>query len=388
MLPGDTDDFRALCEALIANGHVSRVQPKQFADFPYDAGLLFPSRLAVALREAEIEQDHESRSRLLSLQKALRPSWKARGAPNPYAALIVADGDRMGEFVDRASSAEMHRRITEAVAAFSDQVPVIARQHTGQSIYNGGEDMMLLLPLDRIVDGARALSRCFAESMREIGAAVRGDSGSVQPPSLRVGAAICHVLEPLGLIRARADAAEKAAKGSGPASRQGDALALALTLRTGHLVQARFPFGSTFAATDPAAPGGFEHFARWCAAYGRDVRASAAASACARDDGFGSLPGRMGYDLRALVERNRRLRLADTVVDAEFRGLCARAQSSGGTRKLAPAMIEALQARSESLKKSVGGSDPAARALLLLADELILARWLSAATDLSREEAA
>jgi len=316
--------------------------------FPYDAGLLFPEQFAIA--EQESQANTAAKDALADLGAVLKPLWKRHGRPCPYGALLIADGDRMGRFVDKAQSAEEHTRISAAVAAFADQVPPIAHDFGGQCVFAGGEDLTVLLPLAGVVAGAFALQQAFEQAMASVVAdLVKGDQDAC--PTLRVGAAICHVLEPLGVIRQRAAAAEKFAKGAAGAPGQGNALGLKLHIRSGHEIGLRLRFD------DQEGRAGLE---RWREGYEKQ-----------------RLPGRLAYDTRAIALHGRAFGTSPGVAEGEFRRLLDRARQGGGSEKIEDALRQQLESRRVTL--AADASDPSG--LLRLADELILARWLSAATE-------
>lgn len=316
--------------------------------FPYDAGLLFPERFAIA--EQESQKNTAAQGALADLGAVLKPLWKRHGRPCPYGVLLIADGDRMGRFVDKAQSEQEHTRISDAVAAFADQVPQIARDFGGQCVFAGGEDLTVLLPLAGVVDGAFKLQQAFDQAMaRVVEDLVKGDQDA--RPTLRVGAAICHVLEPLGLIRQRAAAAEKFAKGEAGTPGQGNALGLKLHIRSGQEIGLRLRFDDR--------PGRIA-INDWRAAYAKQ-----------------RLPGRLAYDTRAIALRGRAFGASPGVAEGEFRRLLGRARQGGGSKKIEDALREKLESRHTTL--AAEASDPGG--LLRLADELILARWLSAASE-------
>lgn len=333
-----------------------------YSRFPFDAGLLFPERLQQAISQATAGAQEAARKALLNLQHALKSITPRHGSPNPYMALVVADGDRMGTFIDQARTAEEHSEISAAVAAFADRVPKVARDHGGHCLFNGGEDLTVLFPLDGVVNGARSLARAFDEQMkglieRFVGAARMNPDDA---PSLRVGAAICHVLEPMGVIRQRADLAEKFAKGEAGVTGQGNALGLQLHVRAGHVIQIRFRFDDESA---------FRSLDRWMAAY---------------DEGH--FPARVAYDTRAAGVFQLQLLKGDPVQEtqeharamalAEFKRLLTRANESGGGKSVSEENVSVLLRREQELQESVDESTP--HGLLSLGDELILSRWLSA----------
>lgn len=320
--------------------------------FPYDGGLLFPERYAVA--EQENQKNPAAIAALADLGDVLRPLWKRYGRPCPYGVLLIGDGDRMGRFVDQAQSAADHRRISDAVAAFADRVPQLARDFGGQCVFAGGEDLTVILPLAAVVDSAFALHQAFTAAMAAVVAELVQDDADARP-TLRVGAAICHVLDPLGVIRQRAAAAEKFAKGEAGAPTQGNALGLKLHIRSGHEIGLRLRFD------DPA---GRQALGEWQAGYARQ-----------------RLPGRLAYDTRAIALHCSAIGANAGVAEGEFRRLLDRARQGGGARPIDDALREQLDRRRATLAGDAFLRATDATGLPRLADELILARWLSAATE-------
>lgn len=322
-----------------------------YKDFPYDAGMLFPERLERAKRDAkEANEDERALPALENLAEKLRPILKKYGQPCPYAVLVVADGDRMGKFVDTAQEAEQHTQISAAVARFADRVPQVARDCRGHSIFNGGEDLTVLFPLGDAVKGARELALAFETEMKDVVAKFAKEAEA--KPTLRVGAAICHVLEPLGKIRNLANAAEKYAKGEAGTDAQGNALGLKLHERSGHEISVRLSF-------DDAAA--FKHFGELQEAYSD-----------------GAVPGRLAYDTRSIAMQCKVIGVSPEVSEAEFLRLLERAQQRGGAEKISETIRAALKARQKVLREKNDKADPSG--LFRLADELIVARWLAAKT--------
>lgn len=329
--------------------------------FPYDGGLLFSERYDIAARDCQ--GNAAAITALADLGKVLRPLWKRYGRPCPYGVLLIADGDRMGRFVDQSQSAADHQRVSDAVAAFADRVPQLARDFGGQCVFAGGEDLTVFLPLAAVVDSAFALHEAFTTAMAAVVADLARDDADARP-TLRVGAAICHVLEPLGVIRQRAAAAEKFAKGEAGSPAQGNALGLKLHIRSGHEIGLRLRF-------DDAA--GRAALAAWQAAYTQR-----------------HLPGRLAYDTRAIALHCRATGASTGVAAGEFRRLLDRARQGGGAEKIDDELRKQLDERRAALAGDAAATaadataDAAHRAdatgLQRLADELILARWLSAAT--------
>lgn len=356
--------LREAYEPLVNLGWATRTAGNAgiYGAFPYDAGLLFGGALEQALQEAQREPNAEAASALGALKALLA---RERTRPNPYVALMVADGDRMGVFVDKAQQRTEHSDISAAIATFADQVPAIAREHRGHAIFNGGEDLMVAFPLLSAVAGARALSAAFDAAVKQMVDALMplpaDRSGGI--PTLRAGIAICHVSEPMGFIRGAAERAEKFAKGEQGSAKQGNALGLRLHVRAGHEVPARFSFD------DEAA---FSAFAAWMDAYrGKDRAFSGRVAYDIREVGLHLeilLSGNPPADTRAM---------AADIANNGFERVLTRAERSGGGARLDAALCNALRARRDALG-AASTSTSIADTYIALGNELVLARWMSA----------
>lgn len=129
-----------------------------------------------------------------------------------YFAVLVADGDKMGQLLQDKTQAQ-HRKISGQLDDFTSKANQLVIQYHGQMVYAGGDDVMALLPVTTAVECARQLSEAFRHT-------VRG--------TLSAGIAIVHYREPLSVSLERARAAEKAAKDAGR-----DRLSIALHTRGG-----------------------------------------------------------------------------------------------------------------------------------------------------------
>ncbi len=324
-------------EPLVALDLATRARSAVFEDFPFDAGLVYAERLERARREVVDDADDARIAAIDRLREVLRPLWRAFGSPNPYVALLMADGDQMGKCVGSARSAADHEAITRAVSGFADSAIKILAAHDGQAIYAGGEDVLGMIPMASALSAPSELAQAFKE-------AVDGLPGHIDRPTLRVGVVIAHMLEPLGTLRDWAQKAEAFAKGEAGSPTQGNALGLRLHVRAGHVVELRMPFSDDE---------DFQALGHWIAAYVA-----------------GDFPSRLGYDARGL-ELDRRLRhLPDGIARAGFTRLLERARESGGGAALAGHWQPMLEERLARL----GGS------LERLGTELIFARWVSART--------
>lgn len=133
--------------------------------------------------------------------------------PQPYLAILVADGDRMGELIARQEEPETHRQLSRTLDTFAQEARKIVQNYYGFMVYSGGDDVLAFLPVNQAIACAQDLSEEFRHH-------VRG--------TLSAGIAVVHYREPLSISLERARNAEKAAKNSGR-----DALAVALHTRGG-----------------------------------------------------------------------------------------------------------------------------------------------------------
>jgi CRISPR-associated protein Cmr2 len=320
-----------------------------YGALPYDAQLLFDFRLANALSGRKDKRPAQDALKALSGAIQAIAGERDRfgdpcAAPVPYAAILQADGDRMGELLSKATSAGQSRDISRALHLFANAVRELVREHRGHAIYAGGDDVLALLPLASAVDCARDLATEFARSLGE--AAERIGVPADQRPTLSVGLGLGHLIEPLGSLRERARGAERLAKGDGLAvDQRRNALGVVLGIRSGGEIRWRARWDDATALKD------LEDLS---AAYRR-----------------GELPSRVAFDLRAIGQRMR-----DFGDDATGRGMRAaevrrvldRARVDGGSRSVSRELQGQILERADALP------------LAALADVLVIARWLAART--------
>ena len=184
----------------------------------YDGSLLFESRLGEDLDRTQYK------TIVKTAQESLRRLIKAyaSGEPNPYYAILAADGDHMGDLINTIETIGEHQKVSETVAAFAQEAAqIVEKQHQGAVIYAGGDDVLALLPLHTVLDCAQKLAALFDETMRPCA------TPNSKPLTLSVGIAIVHHLEALQESFALARTAEKIAK------KQRDSLAIILSKRNG-----------------------------------------------------------------------------------------------------------------------------------------------------------
>jgi CRISPR-associated protein Cmr2 len=82
------------------------------------------------------------------------------GSPPIYYALLLADGDRLGELV-RVRGGEV---VSRALAAFTAAAPDIITRHSGRTVYAGGDDVLALLPVRHALGCAQELEQAYRRS--------------------------------------------------------------------------------------------------------------------------------------------------------------------------------------------------------------------------------
>ena len=347
-LPGLRDAY----EPLVALGFATRTGGNDgvYSSFPFDAALLYPERLVVA--QAEAGANPQAKSALTALEQVLKPLWQQHGQPCPYAALLMADGDQMGAFIGQALGREGHQAISNAIARFADAAPGITRDHRGHAIYAGGEDLMLLMPLPGVIGAARALSDAFSAGLQD-GIPAELLKENTLFPTLRVGAAICHIMDPYALLRERANAAEQLAKYPPESNgKPGNALGLRLHIRSGQTLQVRLGFENSQA---------FDRLQMWCSAYEK-----------------GQLSGRIAHDTLEFGDHYQRQGMRFEVALSAYQRSLERGRERGGAEGIDKALIKNLQ---EALASDCASNpENPYQNLKALGHELVLARWLSAQT--------
>ena len=232
----DLTEINQCLDELVSSGLTSRVKSNdgKYDLLPYDGQLLFPFRLEAEKKRFEKESAPESKEtlqKLESLAKAIDAQnlQSKNGEPLPYMAILLADGDRMGELLDSMTSIDEHRNISATLTGFATKVPDLAREYRGHCIYAGGDDVIALLPLDSAIACARKLSDQFKETMSQVTGIPKG-----KIPTLSVGLGISHLMTPMGKHLDLARKAEKLAKNNHlDIGQSKNALAILLQPRSG-----------------------------------------------------------------------------------------------------------------------------------------------------------
>ncbi len=169
----------------------------------YDGDFLYEATLTPSRLKAEYGVAIE-REKLKPLIQTLRSLYDLTGwkqGPSPYYAILAMDGDNMGQHINQLIKSkdpqQAHAQFSRALAEFAGQVGGIVSQHMGALVYNGGDDVLALLPLRECMAAHHDLSEAFMVTTREKASA---------------GIAVVHHGYPLGAALQTARQAESRAK--------------------------------------------------------------------------------------------------------------------------------------------------------------------------------
>ena len=251
--------LRSVCEELARAGLLNRIDGNlypQYSDFLFEGTALYRTR------HHELEETLEEEDDLTPLFDKLRSSLAAvehhardsgLGAePGPYAAIIVADGDRMGAAISVLESADKHRRFSRELAQFAFDAAKLVPRFQGVLAITPAVTTCWASPpsIGACVLCARELHSLFKQTM----AKALPDTPEAERPTLSVGVAIGHFLENLEDLLAYGRGAEKHAKKQKP-DRNG--LAVHLHKRGGGPVKVRKQWTTNLDSTLSEAAGWF-----------------------------------------------------------------------------------------------------------------------------------
>lgn len=224
----------------------AQIDPKEFrATYKFWNGQWLHGRKGPDSGDWPENQKENVKEAFDNLQSEVRNATQSIGRPPPgYYAILVADGDQMGEwlagrkapqvrevlhrtlvdhFVDsfkdrpdqdvfakglnaqRPVGPALHAAISTGLQHFASVlVPEIVKSHFGTLVYSGGDDVLALMPVETALACANDLRAAFSTD------AVMGGKAS-----LSAGLAVVHTMEDLRQALQAAREAEKVAKSGG-----------------------------------------------------------------------------------------------------------------------------------------------------------------------------
>jgi CRISPR-associated protein Cmr2 len=312
----------------------SRYSGTLYRNFPYDSAVLYPARLE-SMRMVPKERKEKSWTDYLDPSdrddlteiKRLTERLQKRGTdenrvtrfgfgePNPYLAILVADGDQMGKAISSIGSADEHRKFSYQLSQFAKAAKGIVEGEVGHGcvVYTGGDDVLAFLPVDTCIATARALHEKFGELLEGF------PTEPGKTPTLSIGIAIVHSLDPLEDILNYGRDAEHAAK-----KPDRDGLAVHLHTRNGGeptRIREQWTRKDTETGVDGAAKllSLDKRLDLWVKMY--------------RDDDF---PDGAAYDLRQLAEDYKAWKsdLPEKLLEKDVRRLLRRKRAGSGKREI------------------------------------------------------
>jgi CRISPR-associated protein Cmr2 len=168
-----------------------------------DGSLLYSNRITEWVGESEQQED------LLRQLEDILTKYAGKQRPNPYYALLMADGDNMGKTIDHQKEIKAHQDLSFVLSEFSERVSQIVKQNKGVPMYVGGDDILAYLPLHSVLDCAGQLEKEFQKRLSRYHFEGNGEKRS---PTLSAGIVVAHHLTPLSSVLELVREAEKAAK--------------------------------------------------------------------------------------------------------------------------------------------------------------------------------
>ena len=214
--------------------------PKHSVLGSYDGSLLFEERWVDLVSDVNSIKKGEKAVYLKQAKEALGEFFRfvekclGPGRPNPYYAILLADGDRMGKAIDEQAKRgyKAHQSLSLALSEFAGNVrPIVEDRHpvTGQYqgalVYAGGDDVLAFMPLHIVLKQAQTLHKTFGEKLEPF------KDEKDHPPTLSAGIVIMHHLTSLKEALDLARQAEKRAKNI--PDKKKNALAITISKRSG-----------------------------------------------------------------------------------------------------------------------------------------------------------
>lgn len=315
----------------------------------YDGHLLFSERLSEF-----IENKEQLTKAKKELQKFLERILGKNKEPLPYYALILADGDFMGKAINEQKTKENHKKLSAQLSEFAKEVKdIIEKDKQGSLIYSGGDDVLAFVGLHKVLEYADKLAKDFKDKLTEF----KYDNS--KSPTLSVGIAVVHHLEPLEDALELVRKAEKQAK----QVKDKNALAVVVDKRSG---ASRIANG-TWGTLDKR----LKTFINW---HRRNA-----------------IPDGAAYELRDLAYRleipeNAIEELKRNLTDAkekEAKRILGRKKKDFGGSAIDESTLNKL---SEFLRQIEETKKDDEESVAILADELIIAKIFADAKDLAGEE--
>ncbi|MFD1436373.1 type III-B CRISPR-associated protein Cas10/Cmr2 [Kroppenstedtia eburnea] len=99
------------------------------------------------------------------LQQAHRNLTKSIGSPSSYYALLLMDGDQLGQLLQSKKGTENRgEQVSRSLAQFTTGLSELVAAHDGVTVYAGGDDVLAMLPFHQALSVSVKLRRKYRES--------------------------------------------------------------------------------------------------------------------------------------------------------------------------------------------------------------------------------
>lgn len=253
------DEINRICKS---NKYIAAGTGVHYPDFPFDGQVLHISRITSMIKPPQndpgqkkgrkfylTDRDKDDLEKIKALVEQLQQKGDAKsnkrffglGEPERYYAILVADGDRMGKVISTRKDKDEHLAFSAKLSEFAEKSREIVKKHHGCMVYSGGDDVLAFLPLDCCLQAAGELHEFFGNLLKDFKVKGSEDDRNCEgsSPTLSVGIAIGHSMEPLEDLLKFGREAEKAAKNGTSKDDERDGLAVHLYPRSGSPIKIR-----------------------------------------------------------------------------------------------------------------------------------------------------
>lgn len=185
-------------------------------DWPYDGDLFFREMLKP--RRMEEEYDVPLTTSLGNAQKALAALPEKAGRPSAYYAILALDGDSLGKRINACESVAEAEQLSKALTDYATGIRASMKFEAGAEpdvyvIYNGGDDLLAMTPLENAFQTAWEWKELFKEKVGVHAKEIESKDGKKEwvGRTASAGIAIVHHQAPLSAsLRAARSALEHA----------------------------------------------------------------------------------------------------------------------------------------------------------------------------------
>ncbi|SHF24015.1 CRISPR-associated protein, Cmr2 family [Seinonella peptonophila] len=163
---------------------ITKQQPSLRSFTNLDGKYVYPESFALETAHLTNEAQCKLQMELTQLTKVMK------GEPADYYALLMMDGDRLGQLLQtKSKEPNQSKKISEALALFTDQIAKQINDFHGVTIYAGGDDVLALFPLAQAIPAAVHLREKYIQSFQQ--------SGSQLQSTISAGIVYAHKMAPL-----------------------------------------------------------------------------------------------------------------------------------------------------------------------------------------------